>query len=90
MRANRGGFENNDLQTLCLARLLDLLRGSSVLPPVVALEQPGSDPLQEFDRYLERVRGAARATRVGYLREVRGFVKHVFGGSDPHWGGNRP
>jgi hypothetical protein len=68
-----------------LPRLLDLLRGSSVLPPVVALEQPGSDPLQEFDRYLERVRGAARATRVGYLREVRGFVKHVFGGSDPHW-----
>lgn len=68
-----------------LPRLLDLLRGSSVLPPVVALEQPGSDPLQEFDRYLERVRGAARATRVGYLREVRGFVKHLFGGSDPHW-----
>ena len=47
--------------------------------------QPGPDPLQEFDRYLERVRGAARATRIGYLWEVRGFVKHVFGDSDPHW-----
>jgi len=68
-----------------LPRLLDLLRGSGVLPPVVAPAQPGADPLQEFDRYLERVRGAARATRIGYLREVRGFVKHVFGDSDPHW-----
>ena len=56
-----------------------------MLPPVVALVQPGPDPLQEFDRYLERVRGSARATRIGYLREVRGFVKHVFGDSDPRW-----
>jgi site-specific recombinase XerD len=56
-----------------------------VLPPVVASAQPGADPLLEFDRYLERVRGAARTTRIGYLREVRGFVKHVFGDSDPHW-----
>ncbi|HXP85534.1 MAG TPA: tyrosine-type recombinase/integrase [Bryobacteraceae bacterium] len=68
-----------------LPRLLDLLRGSSVLPPVVAPAPRGTGPLQEFDRYLERVRGAARATRIGYLREVRGFVKHVFGDSDPHW-----
>jgi site-specific recombinase XerD len=68
-----------------LLRLLDLLRGSGVLPAVVALAQPGADALQEFDRYLERVRGAARATRIGYLRELRGFVKHVFGDSDPHW-----
>ena len=67
-----------------LPRLLDLLRVSGVLP-VVALAQPGPDPLREFDRYLERVRGAARATRIGYLREARGFVKHVFGDSDPHW-----
>jgi site-specific recombinase XerD len=68
-----------------LPRLLDLLRGSGVLPPVVALVQPAPDPLQEFDRYLEHVRGAARATRIGYLREVRRFVKHVFGDSDPRW-----
>ena len=68
-----------------LPRLLDLLRGSGVLPPAVAPVQPDADPLQEFDRYLERVLGAARATRTGYLREVRGFVKHVLGDSDPHW-----
>jgi integrase/recombinase XerD len=67
-----------------LPRLLDLLRGSGVLP-AVALAQQGPDPLQEFDRYLDRVRGAARATRIGYLGEVRGFVKHVFGDSDPNW-----
>jgi site-specific recombinase XerD len=68
-----------------LPRLLDLLRGSGILPPVAAPEQLGADPLQEFDRYLERVRGAARATCIGYLREVRGFVKHVFGEADPDW-----
>lgn len=68
-----------------LPRLLDLFRGSGVLPPVLATQQPGADQLQEFDRYLERVRGAARATRIGYLREVRRFVKHVFGEADPDW-----
>lgn len=59
--------------------------GRGGLPRLLGLVQPGPDPLQEFDRYLERVRGAARATRIGYLRDVRGFVKHVFGDSDPRW-----
>jgi integrase/recombinase XerD len=68
-----------------LPRLLDLFRGAGVLPPVVTTPQPGADRLQEFDRYLERVRGAARATRIGYLREVRGFLKHVFGETNPDW-----
>lgn len=68
-----------------LPRLVDLLRASGVLPTDVAPRQPSTDPLREFDRYLERVRGAARVTRIGYLREVRGFLKHVFGDSDPHW-----
>jgi site-specific recombinase XerD len=68
-----------------LPRLLDLLRGAGVLPPVVALAQPGPDQLQEFDRYLECVRGAARTTRIVYLREACRFIRHVFGNSDPHW-----
>jgi site-specific recombinase XerD len=68
-----------------LPRLLELFRGAGVLPPVVTIPRPGADRLQEFDRYLERVRGAARATRIGYLREVRGFGKHVFGESNPDW-----
>jgi integrase/recombinase XerD len=68
-----------------LARLLNLFRRSGVLPPVVAPEQPGPGPLEEFDQYLDRVRGSARATRIGYLREIRGFVKHVFGEADPDW-----
>ena len=68
-----------------LPRILDLLRGSGVLPPIVALTQPGPDQLQEFDLYLDRVRGAAPATRIVYLREACRFIKHVFGDSDPHW-----
>ncbi|MCX6630370.1 MAG: tyrosine-type recombinase/integrase [Candidatus Solibacter sp.] len=68
-----------------LPRLLELLRGSGVLSPVVISAQPGVDRLQEFDQHLEHVRGATRATRIGYLCQVRGFLKHVFGDSDPDW-----
>ena len=68
-----------------LPRLLELLRERGVLPPVAAPTKSVPDRLQEFDRYLERVRGAARATRAGYLREMRRFARHVFGEVDPDW-----
>lgn len=69
-----------------LPPLLALLRKTGILPPVVAPPAPSAaDRLQEFDRYLDRVRGAARATRTGYLGEVRRFAKHVFGEADPDW-----
>ncbi len=66
-----------------LPRLLELLCERGVLPPVAAPTKSAPDRLQEFDRYLERVRGAARATRAGYLREMRRFGRHVFGEADP-------
>lgn len=68
-----------------LPRLLEHLRGSGALPPSIASEQPVNDRLQEFDRYLERVRGTTCDTRIRYLRETRGFLRHVFGETDPDW-----
>ncbi|MBI4905519.1 MAG: site-specific integrase [Acidobacteria bacterium] len=46
--------------------------------------------MHEFERYLERIRGNTRGTRVHYLRETRGFLKHVFGETDPDWTQIRP
>jgi hypothetical protein len=68
-----------------LPRLVEQLRRSGVLPAAIASPQPSSDRLQAFDRYLESVRGNTRGTRVHYLRETRGFLKHVFGETDPDW-----
>jgi site-specific recombinase XerD len=73
-----------------LPRLLDLLRSLRILPPVI-LPAPANDSrLQEFDWYLERVRGLAPATRTSYLQETRGFLKHLFGEADPDWPRIRP
>lgn len=73
-----------------LPRLLALLRRSGILPAVIPATKPGADRLREFDRYLERVRGAARSTRIGYLRETCSFLKHVFHGGEPDWSQVRP
>lgn len=71
-------------------RLVEQLRRSGVLPAATASPQPSSDRLREFERYLERVRGNTRGTRVHYLRETRGFLKQVFGETDPDWTRIRP
>ena len=68
-----------------LPRLLNLLRGSGVTPPATQLVATVDPCLQGFERYLERVRGVAPATRTGYLRETRGFLQHVFQEADPNW-----
>jgi site-specific recombinase XerD len=68
-----------------LPRLLNLLRGPGVTPPATQLVATVDPCLQGFERYLERVRGVAPATRTGYLRETRGFLQHVFQEADPNW-----
>jgi len=73
-----------------LPRLLAMLRRSGTLPAVIPAVKPGADRLREFDRYLERVRGAARSTRIGYLRATRSFLKHVFHDGEPDWSQVRP
>jgi integrase/recombinase XerD len=73
-----------------LPRLLGLLRVLDVVQPAVTPNRFAVDRLQEFERHLDRVRGAARATRIGYLRETRGFLRHVFGETDPDWTQIRP
>jgi site-specific recombinase XerD len=68
-----------------LPRLLNLLRGLGVTPPATQLVATVDPCLLGFERYLERVRGVAPATRRGYLRETRGFLQHVFQEADPNW-----
>lgn len=68
-----------------LPRLLNLLRGSGVTPPASQFVATGDLCLQDFEQYLERVRGVAPSTRTGYLREARGFLQHVFQKADPNW-----
>lgn len=68
-----------------LPRLLHLLRASGETPPANQLAATGNPCLQDFERYLERVRGVAPSTRTGYLREARGFLQHVFQEADPDW-----
>ncbi len=68
-----------------LPRLLDLLRRSGVLSSVIPSRPAGDSRLQDFDHYLEHVRGLASTTRAGYLHEARGFLHHVFGDATPEW-----
>jgi site-specific recombinase XerD len=68
-----------------LPRLLDLLRGAGVLSSVIPSRPAGDSRLQDFDHYLEQVRGLASTTRAGYLHEARGFLHHVFGDATPEW-----
>ena len=73
-----------------LPRLLELLRRSGVLPPVIPPLAAGDSRLQDCDRYLDRVRGAAPGTRAVYLHEARCFLKHVFPEAAPDWSRVRP
>jgi len=46
---------------------------------------PGDEWLQRFDDYLQKVRGLAQATRRGYARYLRRFLKDSFGEAAPDW-----
>jgi site-specific recombinase XerD len=86
-RSNRAGYAKGYRahNARGLPRLLNLLRGPGVTPPATQLVASVDPCLQGFERYLERVRGVAPATRTGYLRETRGFLQHVFQEADPNW-----
>lgn len=73
-----------------LPRLLELLRRSGIVPPPIPTPPVSDSRLQNFDRYLESVRGVAPATLASYLREARGFLQHVFRDAAPDWSQIRP